>query len=377
MADWTFIDDYGASYPSLGGSILSLLAFSDHTLTGATFSGTLDVAASGAALATLGQVLSLTSIPVTGTVTDTNGTLNIALTSCDASAILQGIQQSIPLIGDKVTQSTLIINTIVNTTDDPTAAPPIDVIELSIAFTVGSHSVQVTSDVPMNGGFISVTGLFTNVGITLDDIDFLMGGSGNGNSWFPSTGLGPYAQGSPALDLLEVALTLYVTESPFDIAVNSVMASVGITDIALMGQALYLNPLAVVVLAISPTISPSFYWSLEGQLVLCNYQTPGNTTTPDFTFDIEMDLSDFSLSGQYGNPSDLPVSTMIQDLMGEGTDFGIPDDLTINQCEFYAQADQSTGTISAFSTSIALSGGFGLFANIEIQSIALSVEYSA
>jgi hypothetical protein len=57
MTSWKFTDDYGTQYPALAGSILNLLEFSDYTVTGTSFTGTPDVTATGAALATLGQIV--------------------------------------------------------------------------------------------------------------------------------------------------------------------------------------------------------------------------------------------------------------------------------------------------------------------------------
>jgi hypothetical protein len=146
MASWTFTEDYGTQYPALAGSILSLLVFSDHTVTGTSFTGTLDVTASGAALATLGQIVNMTSIAVSGTITNENNTLTVSLASSDTAAVTAGVAQSIPLIGGSITQSaSLTIDTVVTTTDDPDEGPTKDQFKLNVTFAVGSHAVTVVS----------------------------------------------------------------------------------------------------------------------------------------------------------------------------------------------------------------------------------------
>jgi len=378
MASWTFTEDYGAQYPALAGSILNLLVFSDHTVTGTSFTGTLDVTATGAALATLGQIVNMTSIAVSGTVTNENNTLTVSLASSDTAAFTAGVAQSIPLIGGSITQNaSLTIGTVVTTTDDPDEGPTKDQFNLNVTFAVGSHSVTIVSQVPMNDGFVSLTGTFTNVGIDLDDLNFLMGSMGSSSQWFPATELGPYASGSPAFELLSMALTLYITINPLTVTVSSVTVSVGITNIPLMGQKLYLDPLAVVVTVSSPTSNPTVTWGLEGDIVLCNYARPGDTNNPDFVFELQMSLTDFTISGELENPSNLPVNTMIQDLIGAGTNVGLPDTLTINCFDFDTQADKTTGSISSFSTDIAMSGGFGLFSDFDLESFAFSLVYTA
>lgn len=376
MAAWKFTDEYGTQYPALTTSILNFLVFSEHAIDGTAFTGVLDVAATGPALATLGLIVNMGSIAVSGTVSNANNTLEVSLTSSDAEAFKEGVAKSIPLIGGSVTQNAeLRIHVVVNTTDDPDV-PTTNVIDIRITFAVGTRSVTVACQVPMNGGFMSITGTFQNVGISLQDLDFLTGGL-PATKWFPSTELGPYTQGSPAFELLGVTLDLYIKLSPFSVSVMSVTIQVGITNIPLMGQKMYLHPLAVWVTISSPTTDPTPSWSLEGKIVLCNYERPGDPNHPDFTFDLQMNLTEFTLTGDYGNPSTLPVTTMIQDLMGAGTDIGLPPTLTLETFDFATQADKKTGEISSFSTDIAMSGGFGLFDSFDLESFSLSVEYSA
>lgn len=375
MASWKFTDDYQAQYPALPSSVFSLLVFSDHSIDGESFTGDLDVAASGAALAVIGQWTGLSSIAMAGTVSSANGTLSISLASSDAAGFTAAIAKSIPLIGGSLTtNASLTLSGTIHATDDPDDGPTAQAFQLSVTFTVGSHTATISAQVPM-GRLLILNGTFIGIGIGLNDLNFLMGGSGS-SQWFPSSDLGPYASGTPAFELLSAAIVMRIGQSPFSLKVTSVTISVGITNIPLMGQALYLNPLAVTV-AIPIANSAPPVWALQGDLVLCNYARPGDTTNPDFTLDMQMNLSDFSVSANLLNPSSLPVATMVQDLLGESANFGLPPALTINTFDISAQADKQSGTISSFSTDFEMSGGFGLLADLDLESISVSVEYAA
>ena len=374
MAFWKFTDDYGVQYPALQSSVLGLLVFSDHTQTGTSFTGTLDVAASGSALATLAQMLNVASIDVTGQVTNANNRLTVGLTSTEATAFRDGIAASIPLLGKQVTAAHMSVQTVVTTQDTADTGPHTDDLDLSVTVAVGSSSVTLTAGVPMNGGLFIVDGTFENVGIGLQDIQFLMGSLSNGD-WFPATQLGPYARGGPALSLLGISLAVYVTLSPFTVAVSSVSAGIGITGIDLFSQRLYLNPIGVWVL-VDPT-GPTVDWAIEGAIVLCNYARPGDYQHPDFAFDFAMDLTEFTISGQLENPDKLTVNTLLQDLLGAGTSVGLDSNLTIDKFDFSAAADKGAGQLTEFSFDVVMSGGFGLFTQLDIEEISISMEYSA
>lgn len=376
MASWKFTDDYASRYPALSSSILSLLVFSDHTLTNGAFTGVLDVAASAGALATIGQMVNMTSIAVSGTVTDAGNTLTVALATSDSAGFTAGLAASLPIIGGSVLRAaSMTIHTVTTTAETADAGPGTDEMGLSITFAVGSSTVTVSSPVPMNGGFFSVTGSFTGVGISLNDLNFLLGGASS-SQWFPATQLGPYAQGSPAFELLAVTLHLYATTSPLSITPSSISVSVGITNIPLLPQKLYLDPLAVVI-TIPFASGSDITWGLEGDLVLCNYARPGDTANPDFIYSLQMSLADFSLTGTFENKSQLPVNTLVQDLLGTGASVGLPATLTIDQLDFYAQASKTSGSIQAFTTDIAMSGGFGLFADFDLESFTFHLGYTA
>jgi hypothetical protein len=376
MADWKFTDDYGTRYPALQWSILANLAFSDHNLTGTQFTGTLDVAASGVALETLGALVNMSSIALSGTVTDANDILTVALMTTDTAGFTSAIASVMPIIGTKVTDAFVAVNTIVATTDPPDDGPPTDTFTLSITFTIGPTTVTISSPVPYNGGLFIVNGTFSGVAITLEDLEFLMGNAGGGGtSWFPSSQLGPY--NSTALELIGVSITLYAKMQPFSLSIVNLSVVIGITGIPLLDEKLYLNPLAVCVMVSDPTGKATVSWGIEGSLALCNYAHPGDFQNPDFTFDFTLGLTDFSFSADLENPSAQPVNVMIQDLIGQGVSVGLSDTLTINQFTFEASADKSSGGLQDLSTAIAMSGGFGLLQNLDLDSISITVTYSA
>jgi hypothetical protein len=385
MADWKFTDDYGSAYPALQSSFLAGLAFSSHSLNGTAFSGTLDVAASGTVLQTMGVLVGLSQIGVAGTVTNTSGTLTVTLRSTDAEAFKAGVARSIPLIGGSVTQAAWMdVQNVTKTTDTADDGPTTDALDLGVTFAVGSASVTIVSQVPMGNGFFTLSGTFTGVGISLEDLGFLFGTLGTNNQWFPSTQLGPYSAGSPQFGLLSMSLTGYVQMTPtFRISVSDVTVEVGITALPLMPTALYLDPLGVWVTVTDPTGAAAAHWGLEGAVKLCNYATPGpgGLSAPDFIFDFQMAFPDstnpgFVISGNLENPSGKSVNVMLQDLMGPSTNIGIADDLTVDTFQFDTVANTSTGTISEFSTSIAMSGEIGIFQSFSLESFSVSVSYS-
>lgn len=393
MPAWKFTDQYLTAYPALQNSILSLLTFSSSTpLTPGTaalaFSGTLDVAATGAALRTLGILLNLTAIDVSGSVMEANNTLTVSLKSTNGAAFRAGVAGSIPLIGGSVTKAAwLDIETVVATTTDADDVPPTDNFDLGVTLAIGSATATLVAPVPMHEGLFSLTGTFTDVGVGLADLDFLMGSHpATGHAWFPTQELGPYAQRLTTLDLLTLTLTAHVALTPgFAVSLSSVTAHLGIPQLPLMGQQLYLDPLGVWITVADPTGRATATWGLEGTVALCNYSTPGpaGLAKPDFTFDFTMGFPtppqnpNFSLSGTWENHSQQPVSLIMQDLLGPTTDVGIGKEITLNAFEFETQADGQTGTITDFSTALTLSTGFGLFANQLIaKEIALAVTYS-
>lgn len=385
MATWKFTDDYGSKYPALEASILSLLAFSEHALDGKAFTGTLDVEASGVALGTLGLLLDMRSIAVSGTVGDDGSTLTVSLRSTDDDGFRNAVAASIPLIGGSVTQAAwMTVDTTCMSTDTADTGPTADAITLHVTLAVGSSTVTISCGVPMNGGFFTLTGTFTGVGIGLDDLDFLMGSLASGDAWFPTDELGPYTQGSPSFDLLSMSLTAFIPPgATFAVSITSVTVEVGIVRLPLMPPKLYMDPLAVWATVTDPTGKAAAHWGLEGALKLLNYQNngTGGLSAPDFEFDFAMGFPDktdpnYTVSGALDNPSSKSVNVMLQDLIDPSVDIGLANDLTVNAFEFDTTADTSTGTISDFSTTVAMSGSFGLFEQLTLESFSVSVVYS-
>jgi hypothetical protein len=378
MADWQFTDDYLQQYPALAGSALSLLYFSDHTITETAFTGTLDFAATPA-FAIFGELAGVTSLAFTGTVTNANDTLTVSLTS--SSAFSGGLATTLPLIGPAITAAAVTVNVVTKTTDDPNDEPPTSVLDLVVTFTVGSGGVVITAQIPMSSGFITLTGTFQGVGISLSDLDFLIKGGGGGANWFPSSQLTPYTSKGPSLELLSITLVFYITLTPsISVKVSSVTVEIGITNIPLLGQRLYLNPLAVVVTVPAVTPGTPATIGLVGDLALCNFNNQGHPDTPDAVLEVQMGLTDYSLSAQLLPPegtTGLAITTLVSDLMGAQTDIGVPSTLTLTEFNIYTQADKTTGQISSFSTEIAMSGGFGLFTDFDIEGFDLALEYSA
>lgn len=384
MATWKFTDDYGAQYPALASSVLSMLVFDSHALNGTAFTGVLDVAASGASLGTLGALVGMQTIAVSGTVTNDNTTLTVSLQSTDAAGFRSGIANSIPLIGGSITQAaSMTENTVCTVTDTADDGPQTDDITLHVTLAVGTASVTIACQVPMNGGFFSLTGDFTGVGISLNDLNFLMGSLASGNSWFPTQQLAPYTAGSPSFGLLSMTLTGYVVLSPLSVSMSSVTVRVGISALPLMPTALYMDPLGVWVTVTNPTGAAAAHWGLEGAVKLCNYANPGpaGLSNPDFEFDFSMSFptqadNSFGVSGALQNPSSKSVNVMLQDLMGPSTNIGIANDLTVNTFEFDTTASVTTGTITDFSTTVAMSGSFGLFEQFSMESFSVAVVYT-
>lgn len=385
MADWKFTDDYKTNYPALENSILNLLVFSQHTINGTTFTGTLDVAATGVALRVLSLIVNLQSIDVTGTVSESNNTLTVEFTSSNAQAFLDGVANSIPLLGNSVTKAaSMAVKTVTNKSQTEDDDPTTDDFLLNVTMQVGSSQVDVAATIPMNGGFFSLTGEFTGVGIQLSDLNFLMGSLASGESWFPAQQLGPYNQGSPSYGLLSLGLTGYVILDPsFSIVISSVTVMVGISQLPLYDTKMYLDPLGVWCTVNDPVNNAHVAWGLSGAVKLLNYnnQGPPGLSNPDFTFNFDMgfpvppDQPNFSFSSYLDNPDNNSVNLMLQDLLGSGTDVGLSSNLTINSFTLDSTADVTTGKISDFSTSIQMSGGFGLLSSFDLEQISIDVTY--
>lgn len=398
MANWKFADDYATAYPSLGFGLLDFLVFSDHTITPATgpgtfdFTGTLDFTATGNALNVLSQLLgnSVTSLQMSGTITTTDDSFVLALTTSNIS----GTQLAkMPVFGKYITGVMVILN---NTTANPTTTVPepenVDDFSLNLAFMDnggGKVAGNLIVQIPMSSGLCGLYADFNNLSIDLSDLDFLLP-SGEFSSYFPSDN--PFVNKclNESFNLLSIGLSLYVgldTNNTLSFAVSTLTVTVGIINIPVpynrqYPNALFLNPLAVSVSLSNFTGVLEKVWAIEGTLALypSNCQTDPPSVIPDFTFDVGMSLpilgNPFSIGGYFENPTKLPVSTMLQDLFGPKTDIGITKDITITQFDFDASTDSKSGSISSFSMDVGMSDSFGQFRNFNLEGFNVSVAYS-
>jgi hypothetical protein len=385
MATWKFTDQYGTTYPALANSILSILVFDitgSSPVNGTAFTGTLDLTATGNAMNVLASLTGLTAIPFTGTVQEANNTLSVSLQSANDDVITKAVSANLPIIGKAVSNTGLSLANVTPASLTAQDEPTSDEIDINVTISIGKGTGTLVAQVPMSDGFFTVAASFQNVGIGLSDLDFLIP-NGAFSAMFPAKELGPYYNSGTALDLLQLGITFYIGHSPLTVLPTSITVVVGIVNIPLYQQALYLDPLGVWVTVTGLNTTPAANWGLLGSLVLCNYNTPGKTDTPDFEFDFEMSFpnppteNSFGISGHYQNPLNKPVSLMIQDLMGPGTDTGIANNITIEKFDFYTDADVTTGTITDFGIDIAMSGQFGLFQNFELEEFSISVAYSS
>ncbi|MCA6363469.1 MAG: hypothetical protein IM638_10560 [Bacteroidetes bacterium] len=382
MAGWTFFDDYGTQYPALINSNLSFLFFSEHTISGNTFTGVLDAASSGLATSTLAWLSGMNSWNITGTITTTNNVLviNLQLAESDQAAFTSGMASNIPLIGGDVTQSaTLQLSTNVPAALSNEEDPLEDEFNFQMVLAVGSSLLTITSPVPVNGGFFTITGTFTNAGINLSDLSFLFGGSSGDYTWFPSSELGPYYSNTTQLGLLQMDITVFTDLNKKAINISDATVSIGISNLPIYEDRIYLNPLAVWISMSNPQYptNATVTWGLQGSVVVCNYERTGDPNNPDFSLDCDMNLVDFSLTAALDNRQNVTVNTMIQDVLGQGTSFGLSDTLTVDKLEFQTKASTTTGLISNFGFEVAMSGGFGLFENFDIESFDLTFAYTS
>jgi hypothetical protein len=395
MANWKFTDQYGSAYPALANSILSLLVFdvpSGSPVNGTAFSAPLDLGATGKAMNVLASMLGIGTVPMTGTVTTTDNVLNVDIVSSDNGAILAAIAACIPLIGGSVMQAASI--GIKNTTpatatvdDDPT----VDEFDLDTTIRIGSGTGNVTTQIPMSNGIFTMNADFENFGISLADLNFLVPGSSFSNMFPTTLPQSYYNPATTALNLLNLELSLSVQTTPsLKIGISNVSTSIGIVNIPLYPNALYLNPLSVWISISNPTSNPTSTWGLNGLIALYPYgkQTSPPSVPPDFTYDLAMQMpttSDpvFLVSGTYDNPQNLPVSQILCDLMDSASfNTGISNQLTLKTFNFSAAANTGTGTISEFSVDVAMSAAnnngsyFGLFSTaFGVEDFSISVSY--
>lgn len=382
MANWTFYQTYGTQYPALQNSVLNYLVFSDHTIDGNNFTGVLDSAASGVATSTIAWLSGMNSWNFTGTVINDGTTLTVALVlaASDQTQFTSGIASNIPLIGNSITQSaSMSINNITTTSETADDTPATDLFAMQVVLNVSDKTLTITSPVPMNGGFFTIQGVFTNFGINLSDLAFLFGGSQDNYAWFPASELGPYYSNSTQLGLLGMSLTVFADIPSKTIRISNATVSIGISNLPIYLDRIYLNPLAVWITMTNPDFptTSSVSWGIEGSVVVCNYNRTGDPNNPDFSLDCALGLTDFYLTASLNNQQNVTVATMVKDVLGPSADFGIPQNLTVDMLEFETAANMTTGQISDFGFGVGMSGGFGLFDNFDIESFELRFVYTS
>ncbi len=394
MPAWKFTDVYGSSYPALDNSILSVLVFDvpadTSPISGDQFSASLDLLATGRSMLVLKAILGMNSVPFAGTVTSANGVLSVALKSTNNAAILAALA-AFPLIGQQMRSAVLDIQNKTTASDDPSDDLELDRFNINIGIAIGSGSGNLSLQVPMSAGLCAINGEFENFGISFADLNFLVPGA-NFSAMFPTDlPTSYYNPGTTALNLLALGLTLGVKITPsLSFSVANVSTSIGIVNIPLMPNALYLNPLAVQISISNPISEPVPTWGLIGDICLYPYdkQTSPPSAPPDFTYELaaQMPTSDnpeFEVSGSFENPKDLPVSQILCDLTSNGAfNTGISDQLILEQFDFASQANSTTGTINSFTVEVAMSAVktngryFGLFSNdFGVKDFSIAVSY--
>lgn len=395
MADWKFTDEYGTAYPALVNSILNILVFDVPSGTSpvgpdGTFSAPLNLTATGAMMNMLANLTGMVSIAMTGTVSTDDDTLTVSLESTDEAnvTITSSIADCIPLIGGSITQDAgITVDSIIPASLTSDDSPETDTLNLIVVLNISGSTATITTDVPMSDGIFTLDGEFENFSISLSDLDFLVDGDAF-SAFFPTDLPSSYYNASSTkLSLLSLDLTLLAVTTPsLSVTASSVTVSIGIENIPLLPNGLFLNPLAVWIAISEPATNPDADWGLSATLALYPYgqQTDPPTANPDFTFEIGLQMpgsdSTFAVSGEYSNPYDLPVSQMICDLLNDGNyNTGIASDITLEKFDFTTVASSSTGTISSFDVEIGMSSPFGLFATpgFGVQDFNISVSYTS
>lgn len=399
MTAWKFTDVYAPDYQVPDDSILSALVFDVpegiSPVSGEKFAANLDLSASGKTTRVLAAILGMKSLPMEGTVMASGADLNIALKSSNDAQMQAGLAR-LPLIGGSVRSAELRVCARVRTAQAPAdgaaaSAMAADVFEIEIGIEVGGHKGGLLMQIPKVEGQFTIGGTFQQLGVHLSDLDFLVPGASFAQMFPADLPTAYYNPGRTALDLLSLALTFDVTSAPaFSLSPSRVVVALGISDIALYSNALYLNPLAVNISVSNPLDKPGVTSGLTGSICLYPYgkQTSPPSVAQDFTFAMAAQMPDsksptFSMTGSSANPQKLPVSTILCDLANNGSfDTGISERLVLEKFDFDAAVDSSSGTIDHFSVDMAMSaagtGGlyFGLFgAELGVKDFSIAVSY--
>ena len=380
MANWKFTDQYEEQFPALGASVLSNLVFSDHSVDGNKFTGTLDLKETGPMLSLTSEIFGLQQISFTGTIDITSTQFTLNLQSAELPAF-----KALPVIGDHIKSTTILIQTSTTPAED---IPDQDEfrMEMDVQFN-DQISGKFITDVPRAYGSFLINAYFENLGIGLNDLDFLLPEGSKFATYFPSDN--PFVKsvtgGSTQLSLLGIDLTLFISNKrSLKVSVSSLGVSVGIVNIPVYKNALFLNPLSVSVYFYDlPSLSDTL-WSISGTLAL--YPPAAQTLPPvppaDFEFAVGMTLpvagQSFSISGKFDNPNQLPVSAMLVDMFGKETTIGAEaDNIIISEFDFGASAASEGGGIGSFYVDITLDSQFGIFQSqhFDVKEFKLSVNY--
>jgi hypothetical protein len=379
MANWKFTDDYKATFPGLRGGLLDTLVFSDHSINGTSFTGTLDFAATGHYLDFASKLLGVQTLAFSGNINVTATSFAISLTSANMPAL-----KNLPIIGDFIRSLTLTID---NETLSNGKIPNKDDFQLNLSMQHKNVSGIFISNVPVTSGSFSIVAKFKNLGIGLSDLDFLISGGNGFGSYFPSDNsfIQSAQQQSPSLNLLEIDLGLFVSEksNSFSYKPMSLGVTIGIVNIPIYNKSLFINPIAVSVYFFDlPSFTKSI-WAISGTLALYSSQTLPPVDPPDFSFTVGMTIpigtTPFSIHGTFDNPNSLPVSVMLKDLFGPTTTIGADaDNIIITDFGFQAEAKPDGGGLSSFGINIGLASSFGFFKSqaVDLKSFTVAVNYN-
>ena len=417
MSNWKLSDIYGTTFPKLTDSILDLLVFTSAqpAATGASsFTGTIDVNASGVALETLavllGQDPTTFTIDVGGSITVLQTKLKIVLwTNPGAKAKTDGVTgiptaaasatnvtqyfQAIPKLGSYAQYGYLVMNTSVLKTG---TAEPTDVFDINVGFKVGSGTTfNISSGIPMNGGFMIITGAPTDPGdvsgLSLSGLESSLesltgGSSGWLTSLFSGINFPPVFNSiTNEIALLGISMTLYLNLTDKTFKPTSATLTIGVEKFELLADKLYFDPIELWITV--PLVSGGTNGlGVQGTIALCSSSNPGNVQDADFdlNFGLSYSSSTFNINAALkDNNTNATFSTLVQDLTGSGNSISVLDGLTPTTLSFQASAavaGKSVG-VNDFSFDVGMDATdvntdfFGT--DISLDSFEVSFEYSA
>lgn len=368
MATWKFSDQYGQDYPNIKSSLLNLLPFSKHNLDGDNFTGTIDLSEAGPIFSVLSFFLGISSIDVSGTITASDK-LNIVLKTVDAQSPTNPIAKA---IADKVVFLKKLLNgayldlqtTVTKSADDS----PQDVFDIAVSIKLGSVELDITSAIPIRNGFIfiKVEPKIGDHNISLKDLGGFFGDSkGNWTDGFPQI-----FKDLNEFQLLEVSTSIYINKDQKKVAVSSATVRLGVPDLTITDN-IWFHPLGIWVTLLNPGSGTSTDFGIEGDLMIGQ-----NHSQADFDFFFSMDISTLELYGRL-NPVDepKPVALLLKDVIQ--TDLGMGETLKIDTFGFNAAYDKTAKKFNTYGFDIAMSGGFGLFKELDVESFTLTFDHTA